>query len=219
METSSTHPPSTVNNMVIAPSLKGPSLTLHFSYLWLLWVHVQHTTAKKKHQILNYKEFLPGTTLSNFKKTQRLLNLQFFHLFCCGEEGGVKVRLSLFFFLAIQAQGKETPNDSISIFYKKHPFWTTGNQFSLSCSWNKRLSVLTSPPPSSSINTNLQKNPLISASSRPVCKCKWNVLRHLLPMDTSVSCCTVALPSPMFLCSFSGGGQGDPFPLPPPLSK
>lgn len=60
METGSPYPPSTVNNMVISSISEGAVLDFALSYLWLLWVHVQHTTTK--HQTLNCKEFLSGTT-------------------------------------------------------------------------------------------------------------------------------------------------------------
>ena len=157
------------------------------------------------------KEFLLGTTPpppSNFK-IPRFLNL-----FFCVFWRKLGFRLHL---LTFRARGKETPpNKSISIFYNKKTLWTTGSLFSLSCSWKETLSL------GSSFSRRHQApdRTFISAVFLPVCTCKWNVLGHLLPMDTRVACCTV--PSPPCICSFLAGeghgGRRSLLPLPPPPS-
>lgn len=133
-----------------------------------------------------------------------------FHLFCFLGGGEVEVQTEPF---EIWAHGKEMPNESISIFCKT-PFWTTGIQISLSCSWKKGfqsklppLSLLPSTQGFRKPPSQPSPSPYVSASGMCCDTCYlW------IPL------CPIALSLSHHPCfsSFPGEGEGDPSPSPSP---
>lgn len=104
--------------------LGGAIIDFALSYLWLLWVHVQHTTVKKKN--LNCK----GCFIRN-------LPLEFLNpeVICFVSWAGRKLRFRPSLFSQSELKVKKRPMRA-SLFSIRPPFWTTGS--SLSCSWKQK---------------------------------------------------------------------------------